>query len=204
MESIKRRYEMKKAAFLFTGVFAMVLLASFAWARHHGKYGGESGGGYMGGYGEKAGMMGMMGHEHGYFFREIFSKLDLTEDQTKKAERIKSSYKKETIKLGADIKVAEIELSELTSEETVNLEKVKGKIKEIEGLKARLRLYRIEKLEEFKKILDAKQLKKLREVFYKSHGYSSGVGGVGGVGGGGGECEGGEGVKEGEGEEGVE
>lgn len=187
---------MKKAAFLFIGVFAVVLLASFAWARHHGEYGG-----HMGGYGEKA---GMMGREHGYFFRGIFSKLDLTEDQTKKAERIKSAYKKETIKLGADIKVAEIELSELTSEETVNLEKVKGKIKEIEGLKARLRLYRIEKLEEFKKILDAKQLKKLREVFYKSHGYSSGVGGVGGVGGGGGECEGGEGVKEGEGEEGVE
>jgi len=187
---------MKKAAFLFIGVFAVVLLASFAWARHHGEYGG-----HMGGYGEKA---GMMGREHGYFFRGIFSKLDLTEDQTKKAERIKSAYKKETIKLGADASVAEIELRELMSEETVNLEKVKGKIKEIEGLKARLRLYRIEKLEEFKKILDAKQLKKLREVFYKSHGYSSGWGGVGGWGGECGECEGGEGVKEGEGEEGME
>ncbi len=125
----------------------------------------------------------------------LVARRDLTEDQTKKAERIKSSYKKETIKLGADIKVAEIELKELTSEETVNLEKVKEKIKEIEGLKARLRLYRIEKLEEFKKILDAKQVKKLREVFYKSRGYSSGWGGEGG------ECEG---VKEGEGEEGVE
>ena len=184
---------MKKAAFLFIGVFAVVLLASFAWARHHGESGG-----HMGGYGEKA---GMMGREHGYFFRGIFSKLDLTEDQTKKAERIKSAYKKETIKLGADIKVAEIELKEFMSEETVNLEKVKGKIKEIEGLKARLRLYRIEKLEEFKKILDAKQMKKLREVFYKSRGYSSGNGGWGGEGG---ECEGGEGVKEGEGEEGME
>lgn len=117
--------------------------------------------GMMGGHG-KTGIQGMPESEkYGKMYLMALSGLDLTEDQRKKARTLKSDYIKGSIKAGADIGVAEVELKELLAAEAVNLGRVRAKIKEIESKKADLRFFRIKSLEEFKKTLTPEQRKKI-------------------------------------------
>lgn len=164
---------MRKKVVLFLAVFAMVLYAGLAWSEHS-REGGEEGSSYEGmekGGMKEEGRMGMMGRRgHADFMREFISELGLNEEQTKKATQLKFRYMKDTARIESDIKVAGIELKELLMEGTVNLERVKQKINEIAGLKAKLKFYRVEKLEEFKKLLDEKQLKKMKELFTEGMG----------------------------------
>jgi Spy/CpxP family protein refolding chaperone len=120
--------------------------------------------GMMGGHG-KIGMKGMSESEkYGKMYLMVISGLDLTEDQLKKARTLKSDYMKGSIKAGADIGVAEVELKELLAAEAVNLGQVRAKIKEIEAKKADLRFFRIKSLEEFKKTLTPEQRKKMESM----------------------------------------
>ncbi|MBI5468122.1 MAG: PDZ domain-containing protein [Deltaproteobacteria bacterium] len=121
--------------------------------------------GMTGGHG-KTGMHGMLEIEkYGKMYLMALSGLDLTEDQRKKARILKSDYIKGSIRSGADIGVAEVELKELLAAEAVNLGQVKAKIKEIESKKADLRFFRIKSLEEFKKTLTPEQRKKLGGIW---------------------------------------
>ncbi len=121
-------------------------------------------GGMSGGCGG-AGIMGMPGNEnYGKMYLMALKGLDLTEDQQKKVRALKSDYIKNSIKAGADIGVAEVELKELLAAETVNLSRVKSKINEIGAKKAELRFLRIKSLEDLKKILTPEQRKNLGAV----------------------------------------
>ncbi len=120
---------------------------------HHGKD-KKSCSKHKGGHGKGKG--GFMGH--------IGEALDLSPDQLEKASALKIDYKKKTIRLKADIKIAEIELKELLGAPKTNMDKVKAKVRAIETLKSNLRIYRLEMKEDFKKILTGKQLKKFNEL----------------------------------------
>ncbi len=103
------------------------------------------------------------GHS-GHFWGRIFLQLDLSDEQRRKVSDIRLEYRKAMIRLGADIDVAEVELKELLMGEPVDLKAVKAKIQDIEELRGRRRFYRIERLQELKRLLTPRQKKRLDKL----------------------------------------
>jgi Spy/CpxP family protein refolding chaperone len=91
-------------------------------------------------------------------------KLGLSDDQVKKLEQLRSDFEKESIRNDADIRVAEIDLNNQLLGKNPNLAKVEAKIREIERLRADLRIARVRAVENAKALLTAEQRKKLNEV----------------------------------------
>ena len=91
-------------------------------------------------------------------------KLGLSDDQVKKLEQLRSDFDKESIRNDADIRVAEIDLNNQLLGQSPNLAKVEAKIREIERLRADLRIARIRAIENAKALLTADQRKKLNEL----------------------------------------
>ena len=91
-------------------------------------------------------------------------KLGLSDDQVKKLEQLRSDFEKETIRNEADIRVAEIDLNNLLQAQSADLAKVEAKIRDIERLRADLRIARIRAIEKGKALLTAEQRKKLQEL----------------------------------------
>ena len=91
-------------------------------------------------------------------------KLGLSDDQVKKLEQLRSDFEKETIRNEADIRVAEIDLNNLLQAQNADLAKVEAKIRDIERLRADLRIARIRAIEKGKALLTAEQRKKLQEL----------------------------------------
>ena len=91
-------------------------------------------------------------------------RLGLSEEQVTSLQALRSNFEKKAIKLRADLRVAEIELDELLEKETVDLEAVESKVKQIEGLRARVRVSRIRTIEEGRSLLNSGQRKKLANL----------------------------------------
>ena len=91
-------------------------------------------------------------------------KLGLSDDQVQKLEQLRSNFDKETIRNEADIRVAEIDLNNLLQAQSADLAKVEAKIRDIERLRADLRIARIRAIEKGKALLTAEQRKKLQEL----------------------------------------
>ena len=91
-------------------------------------------------------------------------KLGLSDDQVKKLEQLRSDFEKETIRNEADIRVAELDLNNLLQAQSADLAKVEAKIREVERLRADLRIARIRAIEKGKALLTAEQRKKLQEL----------------------------------------
>lgn len=108
------------------------------------------------------------GWNYGKIYMMALDGLDLTPEQRAKADGLWPDYLKKTIKSGADIKVAEIELMELTASDPVNLEKARQKVVEISSKVSDLRFYKIKTVEEFKKILTAEQRDRLKGMISKN------------------------------------
>lgn len=90
--------------------------------------------------------------------------LELSEGQSKKVGVLKSTYLKGSIRLTAEIKVAEVELRDLIGSEPVDLSRVKEKVGYIESKKADLRFFRIKNFVELKKILTPEQRAKFNKT----------------------------------------
>ncbi len=132
--------------------------------------------GMMKGMGPMQGMM--KGRRYAIMYKELLDNLDLTEEQRAKVRTLMLNYQKRSIKLDADIKIAELDLRELLAEDPVNLEKVRAKIYEIASNEAELRFFRYSSLEELKKILDEEQRKRLKSFYDKETGSGMGAPGV--------------------------
>ncbi|HWP58824.1 MAG TPA: hypothetical protein VNL14_13110 [Candidatus Acidoferrales bacterium] len=98
------------------------------------------------------------------FMLEHREKLRLQSDQVERLERLRDEFRRQAIRAEADLKVAELDLDALLKKEPVDLKKVEGKIREIEKIKADLRLLRVRTVEEGKALLSAEQREKLREL----------------------------------------
>jgi hypothetical protein len=97
-------------------------------------------------------------------------KLGLSADQVRQLERLRSDYEKESIRKDADLRIADMDLEALLESPTVDMSKVEAKVREIEKLRADLRLARIRAVEKGKEQLSAEQRQKLQELLGETGG----------------------------------
>ena len=146
---------MKKLA-VIVAVVSIVVLAAFAY-------------GDMGGHGMGSGMMcgcGMDGQmmEAEHHMSKHLMGLNLDEQQKALIGEIKSRKMKETIRRTADMRIVQIELKDLLSQDPVDRKAVEAKVKQLEMMKTEMHLSHIKAMEECKTKLTPEQRKKLREM----------------------------------------
>ena len=91
-------------------------------------------------------------------------KLGLSEDQVAKLEQLRADFEKVSIRNDADIRVAEIDLTNLLQSQNGELAKIEAKIREIERLRADLRIARVRAVEKAKALLTADQKRKFYDL----------------------------------------
>ena len=95
-------------------------------------------------------------------------KLGLSDAQVRNLEQLRNDFQKESIRKDADLRVAEMDLNALLEAQNVDMAKVEAKVREIERLRADLRIARIRAIEKGKEQLTADQRKKLQELLAES------------------------------------
>jgi len=146
---------MKKLAVIAAAV-SIVALAAFAY-------------GEMGGHGIGLGMMcgcGMDGQmmEAEHHMSKHLMVINLDEQQKTLIGKIKSRMMKETIRRTADMRIVQIELRELLSQDPVDMKAVEAKVKQLEMMRTEVHLSHIKAMEDCKTKLTPEQRKKLREM----------------------------------------
>jgi Spy/CpxP family protein refolding chaperone len=91
-------------------------------------------------------------------------KLQLSSSQVQTLEKLRNDFRRQSIRLDADLKVAEMDLAQLLDSDSADMGKVESKVREIEKLKGDLRLARLRAIEEGKRILSQEQRVKLKEL----------------------------------------
>lgn len=117
--------------------------------------GGERGGRHWRG---REGRRGRGGQERG--IKRIAEKLELNDEQVAKIKGVLSEARKKRIALGADFRVARIELREMVSAETVDKAKVTAKIDEIAKVSGDLLRARTDAVLAVREVLTPEQLAK--------------------------------------------
>ncbi len=90
------------------------------------------------------------------------AELGLTPQQVDALERLRTGFQREAIKRDADLRVAEMDLTALRRAEPVDLAQVEAKVREIERVKADLRVARIRTIEQGRAQLTPEQRERLR------------------------------------------
>jgi hypothetical protein len=106
------------------------------------------------------------------------AELGLTPSQVQELERIRSDFQREAIKVDADLRVAQMDLSSLLRADPVDMGKVEPKVREIERLRADLRLGRLRAIERGKAQLTPDQRSKLQSLLGESSRPRAGGAGV--------------------------
>jgi len=144
------------------GLFAFGL-ASSGWAQMP-----PSGHPPMGGKGMgTGGMKGPGGGGHpGMMFSPSFLKdeLKLSDDQIDKFKKVRNDYERESIRRGADIKIAEMDLWDLFDKKDFTADQIEKKVREVEAKKTDLRVFRFKQLSTVKSILTPEQFEKFRAL----------------------------------------
>lgn len=99
--------------------------------------------------------------------------LQLSDEQVKALEALRSDFQKEAVRRSAEIRVAELELQELLREDPVDLGKVEAKVRQIEALRAEHRLSRIKTIERGKALLTPEQRRKLESLVARRMGWQA-------------------------------
>ena len=146
---------MKKLAAIVAAV-SIIALAALAY-------------GDMGGHGMESGMMcgcGMDGQmmEIEHHISKHLRGLNLSEQQKALIGEIESRMMKETIRRTADMRIVEIELKEILSQDPVDMKAVEAKVKQLEMIKTNMHISHIQAMEDFKAKLTPEQRTKLREM----------------------------------------
>jgi len=87
--------------------------------------------------------------------------LGLSAAQVQEIERLRGGFERQAIKLDADRRIAQMDLASLLRAEPVELDKVEAKVREIERLRADLRIGRIRAIEQAKAQLTKEQRTRL-------------------------------------------
>jgi len=90
--------------------------------------------------------------------------LGLTPEQVQRLEQLRLDFARDAIRRGADLRVAEVDLMALRQAEPADLVRIEAKLREIERLRADLRLARIRTIETGKAQLTPDQRAKLRTL----------------------------------------
>jgi Spy/CpxP family protein refolding chaperone len=91
-------------------------------------------------------------------------RLGLSADQVKQLEQLRNEFAKESIRSEANLRIAEMDLTSLIEAQSVDMTRVEAKIREIERIRADLRIARIRSIEKGKAQLSAEQRRKLQEL----------------------------------------
>lgn len=113
----------------------------------------------------QSGMMGgsgMKGYHMSLSPLAMKDELGLKEDQVKAIEPLETDYRKTTIKSGADIRVAMIDLGSLLDQKTPNRSAISAKVDEISGFQKQMMMYRVDTLLKLKGILTPEQYAQFR------------------------------------------
>jgi len=97
-------------------------------------------------------------------FVKMAAELELSEKQVNDLKAICTAHKKDVIRKKADIKVAELELSELVGQASVDLTKVKAKLTEIGSMKQSMCLTQLATIEKAHRVLTSVQLTKFKDM----------------------------------------
>ncbi len=141
---------MKKLAAIVAAV-SIVALAALAY-------------GDMGGHGMGSGMMCGCGMDGQMMGTEHLKSLSLDEQQKTLIGEIKSRMMKETIRRTADMRIVQIELKDLLSQDPVDMKAVEAKVKQLEMMRTEMHLSHIKAIEDIRTKLTPEQRKKLREM----------------------------------------
>lgn len=118
------------------------------------------------------GMMGMRPHasskkkshhssKHSPFSAQgLKESLELDEDQAKKIKSVISSYRKESIRKNADLKIAQIEFDESVADKGFNLTDVEKKVRNREAFASALTMVRVKAMADARDILSEEQFDK--------------------------------------------
>jgi len=98
------------------------------------------------------------------FYTKFADELGLSNDQVKKLEAIWYNHKKVAIRKKADLKIAQLELKNILSQQPTDFKKANAKIAEIGSLENGLRLDHLQSIEKARKVLTPEQLKKFTKL----------------------------------------
>jgi Spy/CpxP family protein refolding chaperone len=90
--------------------------------------------------------------------------LGLTDEQVSRLEQLRNSFARESIRREADIRVAELDLAEVLSQEPLDLPQAEAKIREAARLRTDLRIARLRTIEQGKAVLTPEQRVKLASL----------------------------------------
>lgn len=90
--------------------------------------------------------------------------LDLDEKQKEAIKEIKNRVTKDTIRKGADLEVARIDLRDIQDKDQVNMNAAEATLKKIASLQTDISLSHIKAIEEIKMKLTPEQRKKIKEI----------------------------------------
>jgi len=143
---------------------------------------GGMGGGMMQGSGGMGDMMGQSGermrgehmdmaHPHERPQVTIMlhhrQELNLTADQVRKLQELRTEFAKESERRTAEIRIAEIDLDSLLEQDRWDLAKVEGTVKQIGTLQSNLRMARLKTIDAGRALLTPDQLQKLKQVGHR-------------------------------------
>ena len=89
--------------------------------------------------------------------------LRLTGEQVTKLEQLRDNYQRQSIRTEADARIIDLDVAALLDKPTVDVAKVEQKIREVEKMRADLRIARVRAVEQAKALLTAEQRKKFYE-----------------------------------------
>jgi len=144
---------------LVIGILALGMMIGGAFLVHSAdahRYGGRGPGG-------DGRMHGMMMHD-GYPMWRHLKELGLNDKQKAEVKEIRNRVMKETIQKKADKRIAGIELRDLLANDTVDMNAIQTKLKQMEALRTDIHLSHIKAREEIKSILTPEQRKKFTEL----------------------------------------
>jgi len=90
--------------------------------------------------------------------------LSLSGEQVKKLEQLRDNYQRQSIRTEADTRIVDLDIAALLDKPNVDVPKVEQKIREVEKLRADLRIARVRAVEQAKALLTAEQRKKFYET----------------------------------------
>ena len=91
-------------------------------------------------------------------------RLGLTSEQVKHLEELRNDFAKESIRSEANLRIAELDLTSLLEAQPVDMTRVEAKIRDIERIRADLRIARVRSIEKGKAQLSTEQRRKLQEL----------------------------------------
>ena len=90
--------------------------------------------------------------------------LNLNEQQKTSIGAIRSGMMKETVRKTADIRIAQIELRDLLSQDPVDMKAVEAKVRQMGSLRTEMQFAHIKAMEDIKANLTPEQRKKLKDM----------------------------------------